>query len=395
MSKIKVVLIVTGFPTDDNPSHGVFNKRAADLLSEYVDLSVIQLRVLRPGKRILTLVEEFPYRHYTLSAPFLPHKPFFICKHLSLYKKFGNNRLNSLLLHTNIFHSVGASFAGILGSLWAENYRKRNIVQLIGTDVNSELKELLNLKCVKALKEFTYGVGANTNDLKEKFEELLGVKENIKVVYRGIDVSNYKYSFPDGSKVRFLFLGGIPDYKHVESGRNLKGGLTLMESWKSIEKELSVKGCELTFAGPDSDSQDVIQWKETLKHPANVHLKGILTPQEVLQELNNSHVLLIPSLEEGMPNVALEGGATGKCIIASRVGGLPELIDNNENGVLINPGSAEELGNCLVSFAGNIELIKEMGIKIREKIKKDFNVSNFVPGYLNIYENAMKMPIRS
>ena len=395
MNRINVTFIVTGFPTDDNPSHGVFNKRAADLLSEYVNISVVQLRVLRPGRKVLSIVSEAPYKHYVLSAPYLPPKPFFICKQLSLYKKFGGNRLNSLLLHTNIIHSVGASFAGALGSLWAENYRKRNVIQLIGTDVNSELSELRNLKCFRNLPKFTYGVGANTYALKQKYEELMPGSENVNVVYRGINVGDYDYSFNDSDKIKFLFLGGLPDYKHVDSGKNLKGGMTLLQAWKKKEDELSKRGCELIFAGPDSDSDEAVKWKDSLTNPSLVHLKGSLTPKQVLQELESSQMLLIPSLEEGMPNVALEGGASGKCIIASNVGGLPELITNNETGLLIQPGSIEDLGKAMVSISDDLTKAKEMGINLRNRIKKNYDSGNFAVGYLNLYEKALKIPIRS
>ena len=395
MSRINVTFVVTGFPTEDNPSHGVFNKRAADLLSEYVDISVVQLRVLMPGRKVLSLVSEDPYKHYVLSAPYLPPKPFFICKQLSLYKKFGGNRLNSLLLHTNIIHSVGASFAGALGSLWAENYRKRNIIQLIGTDVNSELSELRNLRCFKDLPKFTYGVGANTYALKQKYEELIPGSENVNVVYRGINVEDYNFSFTDSDKIKFLFLGGLPDYKHVESGKNLKGGITLMQAWKHKEDELFKSGCELIFAGPDSDSDEAVKWKDSLNNPSIVQLKGSLTPEQVLEELKSSHILLIPSLEEGMPNVALEGGASGKCIIASNVGGLPELITDNETGLLIKPGSTEDLGKAMISISKNLVRAKEIGLNLRKRIEADFDFKNFALGYLNLYEKALTIPIRS
>lgn len=389
------MFIVTGFPTEDNPSHGVFNKRAADLLSEYVDLSVVQLRVLRPGRKVLSLVTENPYKHYVLSAPYLPPKPFFICKQLSLYKKFGGNRLNSLLLHTNIIHSVGASFAGALGSLWAENYRKRNVIQLIGTDVNSELSGLRNLKCFRKLPEFTYGVGANTYALKQKYEELIPGSENVNVVYRGINVEDFRYSFVESDRIKFLFLGGLPDYKHVDSGKNLKGGITLMQAWKQRENELFERDCELIFAGPDSDSDEAVKWKDSLTNQSIVHLKGSLTPKQVLEELESSHILLVPSLEEGMPNVALEGGASGKCIIASNVGGIPELITNNENGFLIQPGNPDELGEAIISISDNISKAKEMGLNLRKRIEQNFDSKNFGLGYINIYEKALKIALRS
>ncbi len=67
-------MIVTGFPSEENPSHGVFNKRAADQISELVDLTVIQLRIWKPGRKFFTEIFTSQYNHYIISAPYLPYK---------------------------------------------------------------------------------------------------------------------------------------------------------------------------------------------------------------------------------------------------------------------------------------------------------------------------------
>lgn len=396
MSKLKVAMIVTGFPSPDNPSHGVFNLRAANLLSEHVELTVIQLRVWKPGRKFTREVTGNSFKHYIISSPYLPAgNKFFVCKLVNLYKRIGDTVIKDILNSVDIFHSVGASFSGALGSLWARKYAKRNILQLIGTDVNNELPGLLHLPCFKYLKQFTYGIGCNSNELKKRYEELLGKSGNIKVIYRGIDPGRYKYSFDNftAGRVRFLFLGGIPFYKHLKSGRNLKGGLTLMEAWKNCSKQFSDLNCELIFAGPDSNSSIAIEWRDSLIEKERVFLKGALTQGEVLEEYKNAHIVLIPSLEEGMPNVALEAGATGKCIIASNVGGIPELLQNNETGVLIDSDDPPGLREAMLSCARDKQKIERLGINLRKRIEQNFDSNNFAPGYIDIYEKAMQLNI--
>jgi glycosyltransferase involved in cell wall biosynthesis len=394
MGKLKVAMIVTGFPSPDNPSHGVFNFRAANSLANYVDLTVIQLRIWKPGRKFAKQVSDSPYKHYTISSPYLPAgNKFFVCKLINMYRKIGDSLISDILKSVDIFHSVGASFSGALGSIWAGKYGKRNVLQLIGTDVNSELPGLLHLKCFKFLRDNTYGVGCNSQGLKLRYEDLFGEPENIKVVYRGIDVDEYKYSFDNfgDGKTKFLFLGGIPFYKHLDAGRNLKGGITLMETWKQYSEEFTKLNCELVFAGPDSNSDKANTWRNSLKNKENVFLKGSLTQEEALEEYNKAHIVLIPSLEEGMPNVALEAGATGKCVIASNVGGIPELIKNDENGILINPDDPGSLADAMITCAKDKQKVERLGLNLRKTIEENFNSKNFAPGYMGIYEKALQL----
>ena len=189
-------MIVTGFPTPDNPSHGVFNERAAGLLADYVDLTVLQLRVWKPGRKFVSFEPDKLYKHYTVSVPHLPfgnHN--ILCILLRLFKMVIYRNLNDPLCETDVFHSVGASFSGALGAGLAIRFNKTHVMQLIGTDINTELPDLLNKSCFKVLKEKTDGVGCNSQELKYNYERLFGKTENIEVIYRGIDTQKYDYSF--------------------------------------------------------------------------------------------------------------------------------------------------------------------------------------------------------
>lgn len=392
MKKFKVSLIVTGFPTVENPAHGIFNKRAAEQLANYVDLTVLQLRVWKPGRKFVEKVNSSAYEHYIIAAPHLPFgNDKFICSLIKIYFYIFKSTLKNLLEKQDLFHSVGASFSGALAGKLARHYHKKHILQIIGTDINSELPSLLGLSCFKNFNENIDAVGCNSNALKDEYVKLMGDSvNNLEVIYRGIDVNNFEYSFKlSDNRIKFLFLGGIPFYKHLESGRNLKGGITLMEAWKNIEGQLLALNCELCFAGPDSDSQVSLNWHNSLKHKDRVILKGMLTPQEVIQHYSKCNIVIIPSLEEGMPNAALEAGATGKCLIASNVGGLPELIINKYNGILIKPGSVKGLCDSLIFCAENRIVCENMGLNLRKTIKDKFDSRLYAEKYFEMYNHLV------
>lgn len=218
----------------------------------------------------------------------------------------------------------------------------------------------------------------------------MGSMKNIHVIYRGIDTKKFSYCFNENdSRLRILFIGGIPFYKHLEAGRNLKGGISLMNAWKNVEEKLFSLNCELIFAGPDANSETALEWHHSLKHKSNVVLRGMLTPEDVMKEYRQAHVVVIPSLEEGMPNVALEAGATGKCLIASNVGGIPELITNKLNGVIIEPGDEVDLENALIFCAKDRIHVRKMGFKIRNVIESKFESKGFAEKYFEMYKKVL------
>lgn len=392
----KVAMIVTGFPTDENPSHGIFNKNAADLLSDVVDLTVIQLRVWKPGRKFAGEINNPKYIHSYLSAPYLPLiSKKMISLPIEFYINRGNKNFSDLFESVDVFHSVGASFAGAIGSVWAKKFNKKHVLQVIGSDINSELPDLLDIKYFKDMPDNVDGASCNSLALKEKYLNLLSQPRFIEVIYRGIDLNKFQYNFQDfhDKKIKFLFLGGLPHYKYVDGGRNLKGGVTLMEAWKKLDASGVVDNCELAFAGPGSDSRIASEWKSSLKKPDNVQLTGKISPAEVTNLYTNFHVVIIPSLQEGLPNVALEAGATGKCVVASNIGGIPELITHNETGLLVEPGCTNSLSNSIAYLIQNPAAIKELGLKLSKRIEENFDNKKFVEGLLSMYKNILNQSI--
>jgi glycosyltransferase involved in cell wall biosynthesis len=86
-------------------------------------------------------------------------------------------------------------------------------------------------------------------------------------------------------------------------------------------------------------------------------------------------IVVLPSLFEGLGGSVLEAMAAGKAVIASRVGGLPELVVDGTTGFLVKPGDVEGLANAIAKLAGDRVRIREMGQKGKERLKnQDFTL---------------------
>ena len=92
----------------------------------------------------------------------------------------------------------------------------------------------------------------------------------------------------------------------------------------------------------------------------NVHYLGYQSKQNVLSLMRGSDLLIQPSLEEGMSSTLLEAMACGACILGSNIEGISEIVENNKNGLLVEPNNSDELLNKI------LYLLPKNGKKIKD-----------------------------
>ena len=84
-------------------------------------------------------------------------------------------------------------------------------------------------------------------------------------------------------------------------------------------------------------------------------------------------LFVLPSLTEGLPNVILESFAFAKPVVATSVGGVPELVEDGKNGLLVSPEQPHELADAMTIFLKNKALRESMGLAGLQKVKEEFN----------------------
>ena len=98
-----------------------------------------------------------------------------------------------------------------------------------------------------------------------------------------------------------------------------------------------------------------------------------------------------PSLKEGLGVAVLKASAAGVPVIASKVGGLPEAIDNNKTGFLVNPGSAIELENAIAKLIKDKELHQRLSEAGKLKMQTEFSISTMVTKHLSLYKSLINI----
>src|SRR5205814_6258190 len=108
-----------------------------------------------------------------------------------------------------------------------------------------------------------------------------------------------------------------------------------------------------------------------------VDLAGPLRPDQVPAYIRSADAVLIPSMQEGLPNVALEASACGRPVFASNIRGLSEVIMHDNTGVLLPPGDVKAWASTLVSYSDGPTRLKEMGQRARCRMELFFDSKNY------------------
>jgi glycosyltransferase involved in cell wall biosynthesis len=134
-------------------------------------------------------------------------------------------------------------------------------------------------------------------------------------------------------------------------------------------------GIRLTIVGAGREADDIEARVQAQCLGEHVHFTGYQTPDQVREWLSKADVFVLPSLAEGVPVAAMEAMASGVPVVATRVGGLSELIDDGVNGYLAPAAAPGALADRIEALLDDPELRNRMAREGRAKIVRDFNLA--------------------
>lgn len=120
---------------------------------------------------------------------------------------------------------------------------------------------------------------------------------------------------------------------------------------------------------------------------SNISFFGELPQEKTLELVSSSEIFLSTSKDEGLPTAVVEAMALGKCIIATAVGGVPEIIKDGKNGVLVPPSAPNKLAQAIIELLSNSEMRGELS-KAAVKDIEGFSWDKITAEYFKIYEKA-------
>jgi len=117
----------------------------------------------------------------------------------------------------------------------------------------------------------------------------------------------------------------------------------------------------LVVVGDGYDRPRLVEMADRLGLTDRIQWKGTLAPEDVAREMRSADILCLPSSMEGRPNVVNEAMASGLPVIATRIGGIPDMVEEGKTALLHEPGDVAGLRHCLVEFVRDPEARMLMG----------------------------------
>jgi glycosyltransferase involved in cell wall biosynthesis len=168
-----------------------------------------------------------------------------------------------------------------------------------------------------------------------------------------------------------------------------KGQVLLVEAAARL-KEQGVD-VEIVLVGDGPSRGEIERRAAELRVQDRVRLVGWQSSADVRRRIAESRGLVVPSFAEGIPVVAMEAMALGRPVIATYVGGLPELVQPGENGQLVPAGSIEDLASAMTDLLRvPEERLREMGQKGRQRVLERHDLSVEVRRLAALFERGIR-----
>jgi glycosyltransferase involved in cell wall biosynthesis len=198
----------------------------------------------------------------------------------------------------------------------------------------------------------------------------------ITPIYNGIEVGQFQNHKVYKKPFKILFAGFVGTQKGVPDLLNglRKSGLT------PEEIALTVMGA--------GDIEDMKRMAEKLGIQQYVRFTGRVSEEEKISLYRSHHIFALPSYGEGQPLSILEGMAAGMAVISTPVGSIPEVIQDGQNGYLIQPGDVEGIGQIFHRLMDS-KLLETMGNRNRETAREKYAFSRVVGDNISVYKKLI------
>jgi glycosyltransferase involved in cell wall biosynthesis len=213
------------------------------------------------------------------------------------------------------------------------------------------------------------------------------LQKSTKVIVLSETDAHFIAQFAPGSDVQIIYnavkVEALTDPSIEEEGRMLflgnagvrKGIFELLTSVSALKK--NVPGIKLVIAG-DGNLAEVATKARELGIESNIEILGwINADQKKKHELARAAIFTLPSRAEGLPMAMLEAMSAGKAVVVSNVGGIPQVITDGENGLLIPPADVNALTLALTTLLENKPLRTKLASNARQTIVENYS-SNVV-----------------
>jgi phosphatidylinositol alpha-1,6-mannosyltransferase len=303
-----------------------------------------------------------------------------------------------LLMHEPRIDVVfgGSAMVTPLVYFLARAFRRKAIVQVHGLDLiyRSRIYQIL---CVRWLK-YCNAVLANSNHTRKLAAERGVSKDSIFVIPLGVDATRFAPASDSHALKREFGLCGRQIILFVGRLARRKGVTEFLRNCLPAIVQEAPKACFIVVGGNPTQSlihrDDVLSEIESvvrdLRLRDHVTIRGEVNDSELVKLYQCCDIVVLPALAstedvEGFGMVLLEAGASGKPVVATRVGGIPDAIECEKTGVLVEPEDYRALSKAVVALLVNGKQRTDIGEYARRRVQSEFSWEKVVTRYEEVF----------
>ena len=221
---------------------------------------------------------------------------------------------------------------GVVAVIAARLSRKRSVVHLHGSDAEIAKTKVMRFLARLVLRSADRRLAAS-DELARWSQQLCG--RDVQILSMPLDFDRLPTPSPVPSDGYVLAVGRlVPE----------KGFDVLIDAVGSLNEDIRPK---VVVVGNGPERQALVE--KAAQAAVDLHLPGAVSPSELGNWYRNARIVVVPSLREGFGLVAAEAAAAGRAVVASAVGGIPEVVVDGSSGLLVEPGQVEDLAAALRS----------------------------------------------
>jgi N-acetyl-alpha-D-glucosaminyl L-malate synthase BshA len=295
------------------------------------------------------------------------------------------HQLDIIHAHYAIPHAAAAYLARQILAASPSGHVPRIITTLHGTDVTILGADPSYRETVAFCIDQSDGVTAVSASLRDDTRREMPVKSDITVIPNFLDCSFHRRT-PDPALRARLCPANEKLVVHISNLRPVKQVDAVVKVFARVREQVAAR---LAIVGEGPDLGKAEEFVRELGLSDHVEMVG--ETDDVVGLLSVADLFLLPSLQESFGLSALEAMACGVPVVASRVGGLPEVVEDGETGYLHPPDRVEEMGDSAVRLLSDAALHARMAAAAARLAVERFSADRVVPQYEELYQRVSVM----
>ena len=353
---LDVVLMLTSFDVGGTERQMVDLVRRLDPLRFRVHLACFHKR----GRLLDHVPEEIPIREFHVRGFANPSALGQMLAFGGWCRSIGASLVHACDLYANIFALPAAMLAGV-------PVRIGNRREILTGD-----KSRGQLAAQRWAYRTAHAVVANSSAARAQLAVEGVPEERLRLIPNGLDLSRFTPQRPPAAIRRIVTVANL---------RAEKGHDTILAAAPAILERHP--DATFTFAG-DGPRRDALEtFARALGVAERVRFLGEC--QDVAPVLAASDLFVLPSRSEAFPNAVIEAMAAGLPVVASRVGGIPEVVRHGENGVLVPPDDPQAVADAILGLMDRRDEAAALGAAARADVARDYTIDRMVERFEDLY----------